>query len=192
VRGDRKDNFVLPPIFGLLSEQIFQYRDSREPGITAQRVTLGILENATDQVHFSIAQAGFMLDAALADNRLADAADILRSTDRGDFECHLQSHFALGVNTRSDIDVDADVEILELSIDQCADTTEPAGGAEGTGRDRNTISDLQRGFLVVEGANLRILNQLGVAITHQVRQRRAGNADLEIVRSQITKRVDGE
>src|SRR5256885_12562295 len=96
--GNTKNTFFLPPIFGLLSEQIFQYRDSREPGITAQRVTLGILQNATDQVHFSIAQAGFMLDATLADNRLADAADILRSTDGGDFQRHLQSYFALCVN----------------------------------------------------------------------------------------------
>ena len=76
VRRDSKDNFVLPPIFLLLSEQILQYRDPGQPRITAQRLTLGVLENATDQVDFSIAQAGFMLDATLADNRLADAADI--------------------------------------------------------------------------------------------------------------------
>ena len=57
VRRDGKDNFVLPPIFLLLSEEIFQYRYSGQPGITAQRLTLGILEDATDQVHFSIAQA---------------------------------------------------------------------------------------------------------------------------------------
>ena len=89
MRRDGKDNFVLPPVLGLLPEQIFQDRNFRQPGIATERVRLRIFQNPTHQVDFSIAQASFMLDATLADNRLADAADVLRSTDRGDFQRHL-------------------------------------------------------------------------------------------------------
>ena len=127
MRRDGKDNFVLPTILILLPEEIFQYRDLRQPGITAERVRLGVFQNPTDQVDFSVPQTGFVLDATLADDRLADTANILRSTDRGDFQGHLQRDFALGMNTRSDIDVDTHVEILELSIDQCAYPTQTAG-----------------------------------------------------------------
>ena len=59
-----------------------------------------------------------MLDAALANNWLCNSADVFRTSDRGDLQYHLQGDFAVGMNVRNNVNVHADIQILELSADQ--------------------------------------------------------------------------
>jgi hypothetical protein len=60
-----------------LTKQPFQDRNLRQAGDTAQLLGLLIFHDAADEVGFTVAQANFMFDFALADDGLADAADVL-------------------------------------------------------------------------------------------------------------------
>ena len=71
-----------------------------------------------------------MFDLALADDGLADAADIGLAGDRRNVHGNLQRDFAVGVHVRRDVDVDADVEILELRVDQRVDADAANAGLE--------------------------------------------------------------
>ena len=94
------------------------------------------------------------------------------------------------MDVRSDVDIDADVEILELRIDQRVDADAADAGLERSGGDGNLVADLQRSFLAVEGANLGILNELGVAVVHDRRKIGGGNDDLEIGGVQVAESVE--
>src|ERR1700728_493802 len=122
VRHDGKDDFVLRVILRGLAEEIAENRNLRESGDAGQRLGLLIFHDAAEQVGFAVFQADFMLDLALADDGLADAADVLLASDSGNVHGNLQRDFAVGVDARRDVDVDTDVKILELSVDQRVDT----------------------------------------------------------------------
>ena len=79
-----------------------------------------------------------------------------------------------------DVDIHAHVEILELRIHERVDAHAADARLERSGRDRHAVADLERGFLPVESANLRILNEFGVAVIHDRRQVGGGNRNLEI------------
>src|ERR1700675_26104 len=88
------------------------------------------------------------------------------------------------MNMRGDVDVHADIKILKLSINSPAEA-----GLEGTCRDGHAIANFQRGFLVVQNPDFRILNELGVAVAHQERKRCSRYAHLKIVGNQVAERI---
>ena len=148
-----------------------------------------IFHDAAQQVGLTVFQADFVLDLALTDDGLADAADVLLAGDGGNVHRDLQRDLAVGVDPRGDINVDADIEILELRVDQRVDAHAADSGLEGSGRDRDAVTDLERSFLAIQGADLRILNQLGVAVAHQQREIGRRNGDLEILGREIAQSV---
>ena len=62
------------------------------------------------------------------------------------------------------INVYAYIQILKLRVDQRIDSYATYARLERSSGDRNTISDFQRGFLPVNRAYLRILDQFGAAV----------------------------
>ena len=76
VRDQRKHNFVLAMLGIGLREQILQNWNVRQARNSAQRLGLLVFQNSAQQVDFAFLQADFMLDLALPDYGLVDAADI--------------------------------------------------------------------------------------------------------------------
>src|SRR5689334_9981917 len=102
-----------------------------------------------------------MIDSALADDRLRDAADVGVASYRGYLDLNLQANFAVGMNTRRNVNVDANFLILELGVDQRIDEARSGSGShahtglEAPCGDRNLITDAQLGRLPIDGANFR-------------------------------------
>src|SRR5580704_771890 len=121
MRHDSEDDFIFRMILRGLTKEILEDRNLRQSRNAGQRLGLLVFHDAAEQVGFAVFQADFMLDLALADDGLADAADVLLASDSGDVHRNLQRDFAVGVDARRDVDVDTDVKILELSVDQRVD-----------------------------------------------------------------------
>ena len=170
MRHDGKDNLIFGMILGGLPEQVFQDRNLGQARNAAQRLCLLVFHDSAQQVGFAVFEADFVFDLALPDDGLADAANVLLACDRGNIHQNLESDFAIGMNVRSDVDVHADVEILELRVDQRVDADAADARLERSSGDGNPVTNFQRSFLSIESANLRILNQLGVAVAHHRRQ----------------------
>src|SRR5690348_1875532 len=75
MRNDGKNDLILPVILAGLAKQVLQDRNLRQPRDAAQRPRLLVFQNSAQQVRLSIFQTDLVLDLALADDRLADAAD---------------------------------------------------------------------------------------------------------------------
>src|SRR5438309_545692 len=93
------------------------------------------------------------------------------------------------MDARRNVDVDAHIEILKLGVDQRIDADSADSGLERTGCYGHAIADLQRGLLPVQRPNLRVLDDLGVAVAHNGRRGNARNADVEIGGVQIANAV---
>ena len=94
----------------------------------------------------------------LADDRLGDAADGGGAALRGDLDFELQGDVVVKMNGGGDLDVDADIQILELGLYADAESahgTPAAATPIGTGGDGDALADLHGGFLRVGGANAR-------------------------------------
>src|SRR5215475_5121315 len=130
-----------------------------------------------------------MLHFALPDNGLADAADIRLPGYGRNIQADLQSDFASGVHPRCDVDIHAHIEILELRVDQRIDPHAADPGLKRAGGHGNSVADFESGLLPIEGANLRILNDLGVTGTHDRRRRDAWNRDGEVGRVEVSDAV---
>ena len=130
VGHDGEDDFVFRMILRGLAEEIAEDGNLRESGDAGERLGLLIFHDSAEQVGLAVFQADFMLDFALADDGLADAADVLLASDGGNVHRNLQRDFAVGVDARRDVDVDADVEILELRVDQRVDADAADAGLE--------------------------------------------------------------
>ena len=109
---------------------------------------------------------------------------------RRDFERQFQGHVAVVMNAGRDVDVDANVNILKLCINERINADAADTGLERSRGHRDAVADLERGLLVVEGANLRVLDDLGVAVAQQRGKRRRRDADLKIVGIQVRELVE--
>ena len=98
-------------------------------------------------------------------------------------------HFAPGMHLGRDIDIHADVEILELSVDQWVDADAADSRLKRSSRYRNAFTNLECRLLSIHGADLRILNHLGVAVTEQGRCCGWRNRDRKIGRVQVAQAV---
>jgi hypothetical protein len=142
VRSDGENDLYLLASDIFLAKEVFQNGKSGEPRIAAEGAGLLIFENAADQADFTVFQAGFMLDATLTDGGLGNAANGLGTGNRGNLEDHFESDFVVGVDVRSDVYVDANVDILKLGVDQWADaTTADGSGGIRTSGDGDAVAD---------------------------------------------------
>src|SRR6266446_561107 len=130
-----------------------------------------------------------MLDLALADDGLVDAADVDARSHRRNVERHLQSNFPSGMHAGSDVNVDADIKVLKLGIDERIDSHSTNAGLKRTRRYRHAIADLQRRLLPVQSADLWILDELGVAVAQQRRGGGRRNGHLKVGGIEIRKAV---
>ncbi len=71
---------------------------------------------------------------------------------------------AVGVDGWRSLNFDADIRVLELGVDQWVNAHAADAGLERTGGNRIPFADLGRRLLPIDRANLRILQQLGVAV----------------------------
>src|SRR5262245_60928023 len=110
-----------------------------------------------------------MVNAAAADNRLADAANGGGAGLVGDFQRNLQADFAVRMNARSNVNVHAHVEILKLRVytQRAYSRADAKRSSKRTGGDGNAVADFQAGLEAVCSANLRILQDLGVRVVEQ-------------------------
>src|SRR5215472_4852573 len=169
MRNNREHDFIFRMILLRLAKEVLEDRNLCESGNAGQLPGLLVFHDPAQQVGLTISQANLVLDLALSDDGLADAADVLLASNRRDVHGDLQSDFAVGVHVRRYVDVDADIQILKLRVHQRVDSDATDAGLERSSRDGDPIADFQRSFLAIERANLRILNQLGIAVAHQGR-----------------------
>ena len=76
MRNQNEDDFILPMLGVGLRKQILQQRDRSESRNSAQGSRLLVFENPSEQIHFAIFKPDFMLDLALSNDWLIDAADV--------------------------------------------------------------------------------------------------------------------
>src|SRR5262249_623053 len=93
------------------------------------------------------------------------------------------------MHTRCDVDIYADVEILELRIYEWIDSHSTDTGLERSGGHRNSTGHFERRLQTIRCSNLRVLQQLAVAIRKEKVQRCLGNRDLEVVSIEILKLI---
>src|SRR4030095_3204699 len=108
-----------------------------------------------------------MLNLVLADDGLLNAADGGGAGDLRDFQSNLKADFVIGMDPRSDVDVDADVYVGELCVDQRVDGSGADADAclEAAGGDGDAAADVELGGLAVNGTDFGILNDLGGGVS---------------------------
>src|SRR6202142_848795 len=192
VRNEDEHGLGFRVLLGSLPEEIFQDRNLGKSGYAGQRPGLRLFQHAAEQVGFPFLQADFVLDLALSDHGLADAADIGSSGHRRNIHRDLQRHFAFAVHLGGDFDFPAQFKILELRIHQRVDADAADARLEGSSRHRYAVANLQRSLLPIHGANLWLLNKLGAAVGEQGSGRSLRNGDGEVSRVEIVNLVEVE
>ena len=121
VRDQGKHNLVFLVLDVALGKEVFQNRNLRQPWDAVQRADVLVLQNSAQDIHFAFLQADFMFNLALADHRLADAANVRLPGHRGNIHQDLQRDFAAGMHLGRDVNVHADIGVLKLGIDERID-----------------------------------------------------------------------
>ena len=193
MRNQHEDQFIVRALLVFGGEEVAEKRDRRKPRNSVDRLALVLLQDPAHDVGFTFAHANFVLDLALPDDWLLNAADILVRIHGRDVHRQLQRHFVSSVNMRRDIDIHADVNVIELRVDQRIDADATDSGLKRAGRHRNTLADLQRSLLSVKGTYLWLLQDLGIAVGIQEVGGRRRNRDLKIGGIQVRQavQVDG-
>ncbi len=109
MRNQRKDNLVFLVLDVALGKKVFQDRNLRQPGNAVQRPDILVFQYSAQNVHFSFFEANFMLDFPLADDGLADAADVRLPGHRGYVHRDFQRNFAGGVHFGCDVNIHANI-----------------------------------------------------------------------------------
>src|SRR5208282_4695394 len=81
-------------------------------------------------------------------------------------------------------------EILKLSVNQRVDADASDSGLERSRGHRHSFADLERRLLVIQGANLRVLQHLRIAVAHDGRQVGGANRYLKIRGVQVAQSVE--
>src|SRR5262249_8021399 len=134
-------------------------------------------------------QADFLLDLALANHRLLNAADVLVRIDSRNIHRDLKCDLVQTVNARCYVDVHADVDVVELRVHQWVDTYAANAGLERSRRDRHTLAELERRLLSIERAYLRLLQNLRCAVGVEEECRGSADGHLEISGIQVGEAV---
>src|SRR5580693_3563577 len=140
-----------------------------------------------------------MFDDALADFWLLNAADIDFTGDGRNFNLDMHGHVAVGQDSRSDVNVDADVLILKLRVHEWADhgTARSAksgadSGLETASGDGNAVANFQAGLLSVNRADFRILQNSSVVGAEQRGDCGARQVDVVVGGGKVLEHVQGD
>ena len=131
-----------------------------------------------------------MNDLALPDHGLRDAADVDSLFDVGNIQLHVQRDFVGAVHLGSDVHIHAHIQVLKRAVQRAG----PRGsrslaehGLKAAGGIGDPIADLQARLHVINGANLRRLEDAGVAVGHEGFQRGPRQRYREIVGGERTQ-----
>src|SRR5208282_1007459 len=95
-------------------EQIPYDGNLRQPGPPVQRLRIGSLDEAAEDISLAISQSNIVLNYPLPDNRLADSADGGWACNGRNFDLYLQADVVIRMHARSHVNIHANVLILEL------------------------------------------------------------------------------
>ena len=141
--GDhQEDNLVVLNGVVLGAEDVAEDGDRAEPWNAAPVLLYLVFLDAAEDVGLAFAEANRLIDYALAEDRFGDATDGDRSALRSDFDLDLEGDVVIVMDGGRDLDVYADILVLELRIDQRADEGCGRAGLVGAGGDRNPRADL--------------------------------------------------
>ncbi len=90
------------------------------------------------------------------------------------------------------LDVDADVEVGELSLHADAGDAGGDSGVVGAGGDGNPLADLHGRALAIGGTDTGVLQDAGVGVVEQRVDCATGDAHGEVVGVEVRERVEGE
>src|SRR6201993_4327922 len=136
-----------------------------------------------------------MRNFALANYRLLDTADCDLVRDGGYLNLQLQTDVAVWVNTRSNLDVDTDIDVLELRVDKrihetgASSRTPADSGLEAAGCHGDAVADIQLCRLPFQGTNLRVLNNPCGGISQQEVRGGAGEGENQVILSQVRELI---
>src|SRR5467141_1793157 len=136
-----------------------------------------------------------MRNFALADDRLLDTADCDIVRDGGYLNLQLQTDITVWVNTRSNLDVDTDIDVLELRVDKRIHETPAAGRTntdsclEAAGCHGHPVANIQLCRLTVQGTNFRVLNDPRSGIGQQEVRSGAGKGKNQVILIQVRELV---
>ena len=134
------------------------------PGNAGHLLGVLLVDQAAEQVDFAFMHADVVLHLALSDDRLVDAAEVDVAGDGRDVEVDVHGDVAVVVHVRQQFHVHADVDEVELRVDQRVDADAADAGLEAAGGGRLALADLQGGFDAVHRAELGRLQDLGLGI----------------------------
>src|SRR5208282_2517750 len=141
-------------------------------------------------------QPHVVFDLALADDGLVDSAQVDFAGDRGNIDHDLQTDFTVQVNARRNVNVHADVLILELGVHQRVDDTRGAGGAqaglEAAGGHGDAVADLQFGRLSIHHADFGVVNDLCGRVGEQGHGGSARQGNAEVGAGEAMELLEGE
>ncbi len=100
--------------------------------------------------------------------------------NRRDIHGDLQRDLVEPVHAGCNVDIHADINVVELSIDQRIDADTADARLERAGGHRHALANLQRSLLTVGSTDLRLLDKLATAVAQQKIRGRSGNRYLEI------------
>ena len=121
MRNKREHDFIFTMLGGGLAEQMTQNRNLRKPWNPSQGFRRAVFQHSAQQIDLALLKANLVLNFSLANDGLTDAADVRLSGDVRNVHRDLQGHFAAGVNLGRDIDVHANIQVLELCVNQWID-----------------------------------------------------------------------
>ena len=139
-----------------------------------------------------------MIDFALADDRLLDAADRGGAGDGGNLHLHLEADFVIGMHTRRNVHVDAHVDVRELCVDEGVHEARAACRAdahsrlEATSGDRYTIADVEFCRLPVHRSNFWVLNDFSEGIGQDGIRRCTWQRHAVVLRAEMLQIVQRE
>src|SRR5215475_11774670 len=126
-----------------------------------------------------------MLDLALANDRLLDAANGGCSRDGRYFDGYFHAHFSARMDPRRNVNVHADIYIGELRVYERINGSSRAS-LKTSGGDRYAVTNTELGWLSVNGTKLGILDDVRCAVRGQRVQGSSGQGNT-VVCGQVSK-----
>jgi hypothetical protein len=160
---------------------------SLRPGNAGERLALLVTNQAGEHVGFAVAQADRGVDLAIAERRQPAEAGAGNARD-GDFQP--ERHVVVVVRPRRDVDVHADVLIVERR-DRLLRLTAGCDRREGRHRDRDALAEARLRLHAVHRPQLRIgqRTRVGVGFEQAIVERRQAHED-DVALREIAQRAE--
>ncbi len=132
-----------------------------------------------------------MLHFSLADDWLSDPTNGSAAGLRRNFHRYLHADVAIGVYVRRNVQVHADVNVLELRVNQWIHEARAAGGTntnaslEAAGGNRDAITNFKFCRLTVDSAKFGVLHNFRAGIGQEKVCRSSGKCEYDIVLIQV-------